>query len=245
MDPRGRYYAAYDRRYKAVLLDRDGTLSRNSPQKMQERDRALGKIVRQDGFSLAPEMHVQVFWRVMDQPGIAPVNTLAREAMFWRRWYQLILEDHGVSGDTEALAADLCERFCFHRMMELFPETVGVLKFLKAKGLRLGVISDTFPSLEESLKALGIALYFESFTASSLVGAGKPDPRIFRAATRALGVSPQESVFVDDCKEEADGAREQGFTAFHLDRTRARPDFDRWEIGNLEHLVEFLKAKEA
>ncbi len=38
----------------------------------------------------------------------------------------------------------------------------------------MGVISDTSPSLEYTLQQLGIAKYFTSFTASSLVGAGKP-----------------------------------------------------------------------
>lgn len=186
---------------------------------------------------------MQFFWRVGDEPGIKRVNTLAREDAFWRKWYQLILEAHGFSGNSEATARHLYERFCFYEMMEPFPETVKVLKTLRAQGFRLGVISDTFPSLEESLKAMGIACYFESFTASSLVGFGKPHPEIFRAATQSLAVRPVDSIFVDDCKEEADGGREQGFTAFHMDRERIRPDFRNWTIGNLEHLLEFLKVK--
>ncbi|MBM4084348.1 MAG: HAD-IA family hydrolase [Planctomycetes bacterium] len=226
--------------FKAIFLDRDGTLSRNSPRKESDRSRAIGLIRGKKGFSLTHEAGMGVFWRVMELPGIKPVNTLAREHAFWRKWYQLVLEDHGVREHSDALAAKLYEQYGFHKMMELFPETVGVLKALKSHGYRLGVISDTFPSLEESLKAMGIASYFQSFTASSLVGAGKPHPKIFRAATRSLDVTPQESVFVDDCKEEADGAREQGFTSFHLVRTRAKPDFGHWTLGNLTHLLEYL-----
>ena len=227
-------------RYQAVFLDRDGTLCRNSEEKARERDRAIGLILGREGFQLAPEVPMQAFWRAMEQPGIRPVNTLAREEAFWRTWYRLILEDHGVGQRSEELAAELYCHFCFHRMMELYPETVPVLEALKARGLRLGVISDTFPSLEESLRAMGIAGYFESFTASSLVGAGKPDPRIFQAATRSLGVEPEVSIFIDDCKEEADGAREQGFTAFHLDREQPGPDFVRWTIASLEDVLKFL-----
>ncbi len=87
--------------------------------------------------------------------------------------------------------------------MELYPETHKVLAALKAQGYRLGVISDTFPSLQASLEALGIAGYFDSFTASSLVGAGKPDPKIFAAATRSLDVPAHDSVFIDDMLENA------------------------------------------
>jgi putative hydrolase of the HAD superfamily len=211
----------------------------------RDRDRAIGELVGCEGFCLSHEMNMQIFWRVMALPGIKPVNTLAREGAFWRKWYQLLLEDHGVNRNSEAIAAELYGRFCFHRMMELFPETVGVLQALKAHGYRLGVISDTFPSLEESLKAMGIARYFGSFTASSLVGVGKPDPKIFRAATRSLGVEPEACVYVDDYKVEADGAREQGFTAFHLDRERAAADFGTWTIADLADVPEFLGVEAA
>lgn len=61
--------------------------------------------------------------------------------------------------------------------------------------------------------------YFTSFTASSLVGAGKPSPIIFNAALEAQGVLALESLYVVDCKREADGAREQGFTSFLIDRS--------------------------
>ena len=55
----------------------------------------------------------------------------------------------------------------------LFPETVEVLEYFYKNGYKMGVISDTSPSLEYTLQQLGIAKYFTSFTASSLVGAGK------------------------------------------------------------------------
>ncbi len=227
--------------FKAVFFDRDGTLSRINPEKEIERDAAIGRILGKPHFRLTDESKTRVFKRVMDLPGFRPVSNLDREHAFWRRWFQTILEDNGAVRDAEALAADLYERFAFSRIMQLFPETLTVLQTLKSQGYRMGVISDTFPSLEQAIVRLGIASYFESLTASSLVGAGKPDPRIFRAATQSLGVTPQESVFVDDCREEADGARCQGFTSFHLDRTRAEPDFEAWTIANLSHLLDYLQ----
>lgn len=216
-------------------------LCRNCAEKAHERDQAIGEIIGREDFHVTPEMNMQVFWRVMEQPGIRPVNTLPREGVFWKKWYQLIVEDYWVGQSSELLATKLYERFCFHKMMELYPETHNVLKALKAEGYKLGVISDTFPSLKASLESLGIACYFDSFTASSLVGAGKPDPKIFEAATRSLEVKAHDSIFVDDNREKADGAREQGFTAFRLDRERQQADFGSWTLGNLGHLLDFLK----
>ena len=122
------------RPYQAVSSDRDGTLSRSSPGREEERDRVIGSTIGCDDFRLTPEINMGVFWRVMALPGIRPVNTSAREGAFWRKWYQLLLEDHGVNKSSEALATELYGRFCFHQMTELFPETVGVLEALKAYG---------------------------------------------------------------------------------------------------------------
>lgn len=121
----------------------------------------------------------------------------------------------------------------------LFPETIEVLEYFKNHGYKMGVISDTSPSLEFTLEQLGIAKYFSSFTASSLVGAGKPSPIIFNAALDAQGVTSEESIYVDDYKIEADGAREQGFTSFLIDRTGN--DKDEWTIHSLNQLIEFVE----
>ena len=226
--------------YKAVFLDRDGTITRESPAKCEERDGIIGKAVGIPDFQLTYEVNMGAFWRAMEMGLDYP--TLAKEDAFWTKVFELILQDHGMK-DAEALAAQLSERFCHYKIKEPYPETIMVLEALKARGYRMGVISDTSPSLEESLKRAGIAHYFQSFTCSALVGAGKPDPRIFNTALESLGVEARDSIFVDDCTVEADGAREQGFTSFNIVRERAEPDFVNWTIGNLNHLLEFLDMR--
>ncbi|MGD2175353.1 MAG: HAD-IA family hydrolase [Candidatus Brocadiaceae bacterium] len=227
--------------YQAVFLDRDETLSRISPAKVEQLSRLVGQMVGRPDLQLSWSDHMERFERVFDLPRFSRVNTVELEHEFWRRLYATVLQDLGVEEEAGRLADELYEACPFYRMMEPFPETVGVLEALRSGGYRLGVISDTFPSLRLALEAMGIAAYFESFTASAVVGAGKPDPRIFRAATDSLGVRPEESVFVDDTEGEVEGARELGFTAFHLDRTRTEPDFSRWKLGNLRHLIEYLE----
>ena len=104
----------------------------------------------------------------------------------------------------------------------------------------MGVFCDTSPSLEYTLQQLGVAKYFTSFTASSLVGAGKPSPVIFNAALNAQGVLAKESLYVDDYKPEADGAREQGFTSFLIDRSGNHSD--KWCIQSLKQLIDFVES---
>ena len=54
------------------------------------------------------------------------------------------------------------------------------------------------------------------------------------------GVKACESIYVDDCKEEADGAREQGFTSFYLDRSGENKD--NRTIHNLKQLIDFVEV---
>lgn len=106
----------------------------------------------------------------------------------------------------------------------------------------MGVISNTSPSLELTLQQLDIAKYFTSFTASSLVGASKPNPMIFNAALNTQGVTASESLFVDDDFVVADGAREQGFTSFlidHADMNQHRKN-DKWTITNLKQIIDYI-----
>ena len=68
---------------------------------------------------------------------------------------------------------------------------------------------------------------------------GKPSPIIFNAALTAQGVTAEESIYVDDYEPEADGAREQGFTSFWLDRDGSNDN--KWKITNLKQLIEFVE----
>ena len=66
----------------------------------------------------------------------------------------------------------------------------------------------------------------------------KPDPRIYQAALAALGVTAEESLYVDDYDVEADGARDMGFTAFHICRD-GEPK-EEWDIASLSGMITYL-----
>ena len=164
------------------------------------------------------------------------------EKAFFRRYYQYLLRGEGVKDKIED-RADLLfgELWCNHDRL-LFPETVDVLDYFRGRGFKMGVISDTSPSLEYTLQQLGIAEYFSSFTASSLVGASKPSPVIFGAALASLGVTAKESIYVDDYPPEADGARALGFTSFLIDRKAENAG--EWTVTSLRDLIGFVESIE-
>lgn len=226
-----------NQKFKAIFFDRDGTLTYFTAEKEAWRDRQISSWSGKP-FELDYDKMMTLFHLASE--GRKPwYKTLQDEREFFRRYYYLLLVGEGVTENVEGKTECLLNELWCNGDRALFPETVEVLEYFKSRGYKMGVISDTSPSLEFTLQQLGIAKYFTSFTASSLVGAGKPSPIIFGAALKAQGVTAEESIFVDDCKEEADGAREQGFTAFYLDRSGENND--EWTIHNLKQLIDFVE----
>jgi len=224
-------------KYKAIFFDRDGTLTHNNPEKERWRDRVISRWSGKT-FSLTYEKMIALFQKAGE--GKKPwYRNVEEEKVFMIRYYYYLLEGEGVKDDLKGRAELLFKELWCNNDRLLFPETIEVLEYFKGKGYKMGVISDTSPSLKYSLEQLGIAKYFTSFTASSLVGASKPSPVIYSAALQAQGVTAQESIFVDDTKPEADGAREIGFTSFYLDRSGAAMG-DPWTIRDLKALIEFV-----
>ncbi len=107
-----------------------------------------------------------------------------------------------------------------------FPETLEIIPEL-SKTYKLGIVSDAWPSLEDVYTHAGLRQYFSAFVLSSVIGVRKPDPRIFEAALNDLGVTPQEVAFVDDHRENCDGARRMGMRTVLLGRDGAEYFFHR------------------
>ena len=228
-------------KYKAIFFDRDGTLTYFDKKKEDWRNNIISEWSGKP-FKLPYDKMSKLFELAAE--GKNPwYKTIDDEREFFKRFYKHLLIGEGVREDIDNRASLLFSELWCNKDRVLYPETLEVLEYFYSHGYRMGVISDTSPSLEYSLQQLGIAKYFTSFTASSLVGAGKPSPIIFNAALCIQGVSAEESLYVDDCKLEADGARELGFTSFLIDRTGNRSD--NWSIQSLTRLIDFVEECEA
>jgi HAD superfamily hydrolase (TIGR01509 family) len=92
--------------------------------------------------------------------------------------------------------------------------TRSALARLKAAGLLLGVVSNSEGRVEQALEAAGLREFFDVVVDSGVIGIEKPDPQIFRVALHALGVEPEEALYVGDLYEvDVVGARAAGIEA--------------------------------
>lgn len=215
--------------YQAAFFDRDHTLIYADSAARQLRAQM---IERWSGRALAvPE---DLFDRLY---GNRQLLTVENEIAFWRGYFTELLRSQGVAEQLSARADALFDAYWLKGSV-VYPETRAVLDWFAAQGFRMGVISDTFPSLRLTLEAVGLDGYFQCFVCSDQVGAMKPEPLIYQTALNLLGVSAQQSLYVDDYDVEADGARALGFTAFHV--CRGEEPAEEWDISSLLEMVGFL-----
>lgn len=122
----------------------------------------------------------------------------------------------------------------------MFDGTVHTLESLYGK-YRLGIISDTWPSIVPLLEYFDILKYFDSVTYSFEAGTFKPDPKMYRDALEKMGLPAVNTVFVDDLAGNLNGARAAGINPVLI---RALPGIEPVEgipdIKTISGLLELL-----
>jgi putative hydrolase of the HAD superfamily len=83
-------------------------------------------------------------------------------------------------------------------VFQLRPEVDGLLRRLRERGLRLGIVANQPQAACERLARAGIGDLFDYQGLSGLTGFSKPDPRAFQAAAEALSVVPAACIMVGD-----------------------------------------------
>jgi putative hydrolase of the HAD superfamily len=128
-----------------------------------------------------------------------------------------LLESFGVELDERELDRFLAaEHAAWNPARQLGAHTHALLDSLRARGLKLGLVSNVFDPgwlLREDLAAMGLAERLDVAVFSSEVGKRKPHPAIFETALDALEVEPWRTLFVGDRRyEDVRGAKEVGMT---------------------------------
>ncbi|MGH7466393.1 MAG: HAD family hydrolase [Longimicrobiales bacterium] len=97
------------------------------------------------------------------------------------------------------------------------PGTAETLAELKARGYKLGVVSNADGRVASFLELVGLGRWLDFVVDSGAVGVEKPHPGIFEIALRQAGVQPAEAVHVGDVYEvDVLGARAAGIEAILL-----------------------------
>jgi putative hydrolase of the HAD superfamily len=88
---------------------------------------------------------------------------------------------------------------------------VEALRRARAQGIRTGLISNSMGAGRYDRSSF--PELFDGVVISGDVGMHKPQPEIFMLGAERAGVAPKESVFVDDLRQNCEGAEAVGMTA--------------------------------
>ncbi|HWK89487.1 MAG TPA: HAD-IA family hydrolase, partial [Longimicrobium sp.] len=119
--------------------------------------------------------------------------------------------------------------------------TAETLEELRARGYRLGVISNADGRVEPLLEAVGLRPHFDFVIDSGLVEIEKPDPRIFRMGCERIGVEPREAAYVGDIYEiDIVGARGAGMRPILIDPLARFAEHDVDRIRGIHDLLDLF-----
>jgi HAD superfamily hydrolase (TIGR01509 family) len=149
------------------------------------------------------------------------------------RSYADILADLGVD-DADAFID--AEHEVWRPAHTVLASAQALLDSLRSRGLRTGVVANSWPDPARVLRAdaiaFGLADRLDVMVLSDDVGARKPAPEIFLHACRELGVEAHATMFVGDgLRTDVQGAANVGMTTVQAlwfradDTTGIEPDF--------------------
>jgi HAD superfamily hydrolase (TIGR01549 family) len=191
--------------------------------------------------------------------GVARANTLlaprhpsevprpfSQEAMdrFWTDYNRVLLSVCGRDpGDSEK-AELVYRRFTAAIRWRIYDEVHGVLRELRVKGIRLGIVSNWTGDLHEVVERVGLRESFDFVLDSARLGYEKPHVEIFDEAVRRAGVERGAALHVGDSPEhDVDGALASGLGALLLDRHARHPTFSRApRVETLEGVLDHLQG---
>ena len=131
-----------------------------------------------------------------------------------RRPYAELLAELGVE-DADAFID--AEHEAWRPAHQVLASAQALLDSLRSRGIRTGLVANSWPEpariLRADVEAAGLAGLLDVLVFSDEVGARKPEPEIFLAATAALEVDPVDTMFVGDRLEtDVQGASNVGMT---------------------------------
>ena len=172
--------------------------------------------------------------RELDDMGVIGGTTDASRGWLF---FDLVLAHAGIDRSAQTAAA-LQNLHAYHTASNLWeyvpPDVVPALESLRARGLRLVVVSNANGTLLAHMERLGLTARFDHILDSQDEGVEKPDPRFFEIALARSGARRETTIHVGDLYYvDVVGARNAGLRGVLLDEANLRPDADCPRVRSL------------
>ena len=225
--------------YDTVIFDAAGTLvGRDSPDFFEEffvvAAGELGTAVTLDRVkaALAKTMEEEPRFRTREGRMSTPEQT----RRYFLDLYARVLNAAGVEGDLMPGLQEYYDRFQDGRYLEVYGDVRPTLEALKARGVRLGVLSNWSEHLGLVLERLDLDRYFSFLVVSAEAGCEKPDEKIFRLAVDRAETPIERILYIGDYPEEDILPAERiGLDALLIDRYEK---YARYRLPSIRRLTD-------
>jgi putative hydrolase of the HAD superfamily len=207
---------------RAVTLDAAGTLF--APR--EPVGETYARMAREAGMRI-DEADIEPRFRraLAAAPPLAfPHTDAAERARRELDWWRVVVRGSLGAGAGHPAFEDcfraLYRHYADGRAWAVFPDVAPALAALRARGLRLAVVSNFDSRLAGLLADLGLSSLLDAVVWSTAAGSAKPAAAIFHQAARALAVPIAATCHVgDDLEADVQGARAAGAEAVFLHRS--------------------------
>lgn len=205
---------------KAVIFDMDGVLIDAKEWHFEALNRALGLF----GFTIDRYDHLFTY-----------------DGLPTRKKLAMLTKEHGLPEPLHAVINDLKQIYTmelvYSKCKPLFQHQYAFSR-LKSDGLKLGVASNSIRNtVEVMMSRSGLNAYLDAMMSNEDVVHAKPDPEIYLKSMRRLGVSPTETLIVEDNDHgikaaESAGAHVMKVASVHeVEYGRIRQNISKMEAG--------------
>ncbi|MGO9740515.1 MAG: haloacid dehalogenase type II [Roseiarcus sp.] len=139
-----------------------------------------------------------------------------------------------VTGDALDFALESCslgdpalraELMQLYLTLQPFPEVLGALAALKARGLTIAILSNGAPAmLASAVRSAGLGDRIDHAFSVDAVGAFKTDRRVYQYALDALALQSRQVLFASSNGWDAYAAADFGFRVAWINRNGQRPE---------------------
>ena len=208
----------------------------------------ISEALARHGVEVTPEALIAadpIARRELDDRGVIGGTTDASRGWLF---FDLILAHAGIPR-SDATGAALAELHTYHTASNLWeyvpPDVVPALEALRARRLRLVVVSNANGTLRAHMDRLDLTRRFDAVLDSADEGVEKPDPRFFAIALERSGAERATTIHVGDLYHvDVVGARAAGLRGVLLDEAGLRPDADCPRVRTLPELADRIGAGE-
>ncbi len=208
---------------KAIFFDAGGTLFKPHPSVGE----VYAEVAHRHGLKADCQIIETIFhslWKERDGlAGLAGHSGEKEEKKWWRALVWDVFSKIGQIADFDTFFDELYDRFAQPQVWRLFPDVFPVLQEAKKRKLTVGIVSNWDSRLFGICEGLGLSPYLDFILASAVVGAAKPNSKIFLEALRRAQVLPEEAVHVGDSLiDDIWGAEQVGIRGILIDRSGSR-----------------------